>query len=384
MKKLIVLTFVLFFSIALFGQESKKIEPFIIKGQIIDYNILPFDNNPLDNKGKNENLVKIAYSLQPGKILFDTTYLDDIGNFFYKTYKFVKPVDISITINKQYFGGLYAAPGFDLTLIASRNATNTISKITGKGSEFYFYSTILDSINHSKWNNSSYLNLNETDFLNFINREAKFKDSIFHTIFDMNVSKNYTFDSIGRIMLNENMFNKLEALLSYNKPIKEGIISFVENNFDKEVLNNPSKDEYLLSSSFRNGIKSEYGSILNYLIKYHNPKDTISYMTSFEDRLKEVNKTFTGEVRSYILYNMLIYSFRNYASIGGINDYKILLKPYLNSLTKTYKIAMDSIFSEKEAIIYDNEERVALKEANNAKAFIGKPAPLFRSEERRV
>jgi peroxiredoxin len=46
-------------------------------------------------------------------------------------------------------------------------------------------------------------------------------------------------------------------------------------------------------------------------------------------------------------------------------------------LTGTYKKAIDSKFSEQEALIYDNEERVALKEANNAKAFIEKPAPLF-------
>jgi peroxiredoxin len=377
MKKLLVLTLVFFFSTALFGQESKKIEPFIIKGQIIDYNIFSNDYYVYNKPVKNDNFVSIAYSIQPGKTLCDTTYLDETGNFFYKTYQFVKPINIFIAINKHYFGGIYAAPGFDITFVTSYNATNTISKITGRGSETYRYSIILDSIEYSKRNNSSYRNLNETDYLNYSNREAKFKDSVVHSIFDLNVSKDKIIDSIGKIILNENMFNKLEALLSFNKPAKEGIISFVENNFDNEVLNNPSKDEYLLSSSFRNGIKSEYGSILNFLIKYHNPKDTISYMTSFDDRLKEVNKTFKGEVRAYILYNMLCNSFWNYASLESLNYYKNRLKPYLASLTKTYKIAMDSIFSEKEALIYDNEERVALKEAKNAKAFIGKPAPLF-------
>ena len=378
MKKLLVLTFILFFSTAIFGQENNKTEPFIIKGQIIDYNIFSDNNYKLPEKsGKNENLVKIAYSFQTDIILYDTTYLDDTGNFFYKTYKFVKPVNISITINQQYIGGIYAAPGFDLTLLTSRNATNTIKKITGKGSEVYRYNTILDSIEHSKQNNFSLWTLNEPDYLNYINRVAKFKDSVAHAIFDLRVSKDKTLDSIGRIMINENKFNKLLALLSFNKPIKEGIISFVENNFDKEVLENPSKDEYLLSTSFRNGIRNEYGSIVNFLIKYHNPKDSIPETMSLEYRLNKIDQVFTGEVRAYILYNMLNNSFRYFSSRESLNDFRNRFKPYLNSLTGTYKSAIDSKLSEQEASIYDNEERVALKEAKNAKTFIGKPAPLF-------
>jgi thiol-disulfide isomerase/thioredoxin len=377
MKKLIVLTFVLFFSIALFGQESKKIEPFIIKGQIIDYSIFTNNYYVSNMSVKNDNFVSIAYSIQPGKTLCDTTYLDETGNFFYKTNQFVKPVNIYIAINKHYFGGIYAAPGFDITFVTSYNSTNTISKITGRGSETYRYSTILDSIERYKQNNFSIWNLNETDYLNYINKEAIFKDSIAHAIFDLSVSKDNTIDSIGRIMINENMFNKLLALLRFSKPVKEGLISFVENNFDKEVLENPSKDEYLLSSSFQIGIKSEYGSIVNFLIKYHNPKDSIPDIMSLEYRLNKVNQIFAGEVRAFILYNMLINSFWNYASLESLNDYRNRLKPYLASLTGTYKKAIDSKFSEQEALIYDNEERVALKEANNAKAFIEKPAPLF-------
>jgi len=141
MKKPIILTFFIFLSLNLFCQKNQNSIPFIIKGQIIEYNIFKYK---AEKQAIYDRIISIIYSDQFNQTHFDTIKLDRNGKFFYKTYKFSNLQHINLYIPNQRILQIFAAPGFNLTFTAGISATNSFTKLTGKGSETYIYDSILN------------------------------------------------------------------------------------------------------------------------------------------------------------------------------------------------------------------------------------------------
>lgn len=76
MKKTLALIIILFSNTILFGQQTFKTKPLIIRGRLTD---CP------------EKYVRILIEDKDGQQLFDTIHLDVNGNFYLKTFKVKRP-----------------------------------------------------------------------------------------------------------------------------------------------------------------------------------------------------------------------------------------------------------------------------------------------------
>lgn len=374
MKKHIVLTFFLFLSLNLFCQKNQNSIPFIIKGQIIEYDIIKYTYEKPTEKNRT---VTIIYSDQFNETHFDTINLDRNGKFFYKTYKFSKLQRINLFIPNKRILQIFAAPGFDLTFSTGINSTNSFTKLTGKGSETYKYDSILSKKGLSNEKLISEITLDKSEFINAAVKEQRYKDSLLDSIFNQSRSPDNYFASIKRILHLENFLAKLKAFHDFGTFKNNGDYSFSDNYFDKEYLDNPGRDEYLASELFRNEVRFEDAYYLNYILRHQNQKDTVSKSVSIEHKLKEASKIFKGEVRSFIAYNLMSRLPRNFSSIDNFNRYRNQITPYFPYLSEPYKEKIESNLTKQQEIVTKNEDAVAAKEAEKALSFIGKPAPSF-------
>ena len=374
MKKHIVLTFFLFLSLNLFCQKNQNRIPFIIKGQIIEYDIIKYTYEKPTLK---ERIIKIIYDDQFNETHFDTIFLDSNGKFFYKTYKFSKLQRINLFIPNKRILQIFAAPGFDLTFITGVNSTNSFTKLTGKGSEIYKYDSILT---RKKLMNDYPLMrqyLNKSDLINTEVKNQKYKDAIVDSIFNKSLTTDVYLASIKRILRLENFLSKLKTFHDFGTYHNNGDYSFSDDYFDKEYLDNPGRDEYLASELFRNEIRFEDTYYLNYILRHHNQKDTLSKSAGIEQKTKVVNKIFNGEVRSFIVYNLLARLPHNFTSLENLNKFRNQIKPYFSSLTEPCKEKIETSLTNQQENITKNEDAVAAKEAEKALSYIGKPAPTF-------
>jgi peroxiredoxin len=374
MKKVFILSFILSFSLLLFGQKKQATEPFIIKGQVVIDDISEYKEV--------NNTVRIDYSDQYDQIHSDSARFDDSGVFFIETDKILKPVRINLIFDFDSYPDILAAPGFELTFFKPTKNKHDF-KLTGNGFRASKYYRILDSIPASRYYAISWWDLNEADFINKINKTQQLRDSVSIVIFGQNSGQDFYFDYIGRMTHLDNKFEKLKYLFLYAKHKKYSLdqtLSFVRNNFDADFFNNFSNDEYLVSSEFRSGISSHRpDSFLNYLLLMNNPAYSFSDIDNLPEAslLEKANTLFKGEVRAFVLYKIIAFPIWKYKTIDDLNTYKDQIKPYLSSFSPSALEALDNAFTDKMKMIAIEEDELTKKEIDKANSFIGNPAPPF-------
>lgn len=375
MKKAFILIFILCFSLVGFGQQKQGPETFIIKGQVIIEDISEYLNV--------SNRVRIDYTDQYDQTHSDSTLFNEDGVFFIETDNILMPTRISLIFDFDSFHNILAAPGYDLTFFKPSKNKHDF-KLTGRGAKASNYYKILDSIPASRFYSIVWWDMNETDFIRLINKTQQLRDSIAHLVFDQNSSQDKYLAEFGKMTRMDNKFEKLKYLFLYAEHKKyslEQTISFVRNNFDKDFFANLSNEEYLISSEFRSGISYRRpDSYLNYLLLSDNPIDTYKDIDKIPVNtvLEKSNNIFKGDVKAFVLYKIIEFPIWTYRTIEDLNKYRDQFSTYYPLLSAGSMTALDNVFSEKTKRLAVEERDMTKKEADKANFYIGKPAPLFK------
>lgn len=354
MKSLFFLLYILCANSSLFGQAKDRHEPFVIKGQLTN------------SSGKR---FYIEFKDKNGQTLMDTINLDIDGNFYLKTFKVKQPQKAIITQNNNQLTSIFAAPGYNLNLICDakdRGSLLKTKKISGRGAQSNQYLIILDSILSSGENNVNFYRLNDSSLLTYVNNQRKLKDSVAHAVFDRSPQKDKYLNYFARIVQLDIKFSELYRLLihaNYNIYDNNKSVAFVRKNFDTTILDNISRDEYLVSEYFTNLIGGEY---LKYLLNIDYQKDSALRNKSYYT-LEKINNVYKGKVKEYVLQKVILSMIRYAESFKNLNDAKEQFEPYMFTFFNSfYKTLITLKFLEKEKQLL--------------KTQVGKPAPEFTLE----
>ena len=338
-------------TISLFGQAKPKTEPFILRGQISDC--------------PEKNLV-IQYDDLYGDGDTDTLKLDQLGNFYLKTFKVKMPQIITLQKNRFQVRGIYIAPGYNLTFTANGKDYLSLSKtkkITGIGAESNKYELVWDSIMNARVDTANVFRFSENDFLMYIKKGQKLYDSLIHAIFDKKPIHYKYLKYMGALTRLDRKFITLVWLNSYtsvNNYNYKKSVDFLRNNFDNDILNNLYREDYLKSNEYKRFISLFYP---NYLVGLDLKKDSTIH-NDLEHRLEKVNKIYTGKVKEYALNFLMSDEIEYSRSLEEINGLKEQFKPYISNLKDLhYKRYINAKFSEKVAELMRTQ--------------VGKPAPKF-------
>ena len=379
MKKAFIILYILCFSQTGFGQQKQGSEPFIIKGQLVIGDISEFQT--MSNK------VRIDYTDQFDQTHSDSTEFDEEGIFLIETDKILTPTRINLVFDFDSFHDIMAAPGYDLEFYKPSKNKHDFN-LTGKGSRSSNYYKILDSIPASRFYTITWWAMNESDFIQLINKTQQVRDSVAHKIFDQKDFRDNYLEYFGKMVRMDNKFEKLKYLFLYAEHKKyslEQTINFVRNNFDQDFFSNLSNSDYLISAEFRSGISYHRpDSYLNYLLLSDNP----SYSSTGIDKipvdvlLEKANTVFNGEVRAFVLYKIIEFPIWTYRTIEDLNKYKDQFNSYYPSITGGSMTALDNVFLDKTKRLAVAEHEMTPNETLKANALIDKPAPSFTLKNR--
>lgn len=369
MKRAIIFSFLIFGSIILHGQQIQYSEPFILKGLIINY--------PKDYKYLNIEYLDVDGDKQRKEIP-----IDESGHFNFTTHEIVKPQQIEIWNDQLRSICLFAAPGYNLTINAKWNDFKIFYKtkeVSGIGSESNRYNLILDSISIAQKEPSPRFFGTRSYETKGIIKERNFKDSIAHAVFDKKSNQDKYFDFFGRFVRLDNEFTMMNNILGcciQPKTSYEEAVSIIQNNFDKDFLNHPGSDEYMVNEVYRKYLLNRY---LNYLIDLDYRKDsTLQNIKGY--KLAKAVKIYDGLARQYVLYDLMVNTLSWEKDLDILLEQKRILKPYFSFLTNSDRENIDTIIKERENELTKIEEKFPNSKKQYARSFIGKPAPTFTLE----
>ena len=352
MKRTFGLIVILFSSTILLGQAKPKTAAIVIQGQITD---CP------------EKYLLISFLDKNGELLIDTLKLDESGKFYLKTYKLIEPQRTSIQQNNIQINNIFVAPGYQLTITGNGKDLFSLiktKKISGIGSESNHYRFLLDSILFARMDVTQWVQLNENDLLSYISNDQKLKDSIANIVFNKKAIQDKYLKYFGKLVQLDNKFTKLSMLLAYinfKNYNYENSIAFIREHFDNQILDNLYKDEYLISSDYRNSVVG--GEYLDYILNLDYQKDS-TLQDQKDYKLKKVNTTYQGKAKELALYKQMRSAIAQGNSFEEINDYKKRFHPYISNFkNEFYKKSIENRFEEKEAELVRTQ--------------VGKPAPKF-------
>ncbi len=274
---------------------------------------------------------------------------------------------MSIQRNRTQINNLLLAPGFDLEITADAKDFTTIiatQKFNGVGQYANRYKRITDSINLSKKDKTPWYDIAEwNDFINYIKRDKKTRDSIASIVFSTSTIKEpYYKDFYQMILLNNDLMNFYQTLTFTALKFKsaDSAIMLVKQQYDID-----KKLKYdslsLRSDYFRNWlITSEY---LAFLLRQDYQKDPTLKNDRWY-RFKKVSELYSGKVKEFALYEMVSAYLYGAKTIQGLNKEKEKLSPYIDMIKNTtYLNEINKVYANKEKEI----ERTQ----------IGKQAPGF-------
>lgn len=369
MKRAIIFSFLIFGSIILHGQQIQDLEPFILKGLIINY--------PKDYKCLN-----IDYLDNNGVEQRKEIPIDESGHFNFTTHEIVKPQQIRIWNKQLRMIFLFAAPGYNLTINAKWNDFKIFYKtkeVSGIGSESNRYNFIFDSILMAQKEPLPRFFGNESHEIKGILKERNFKDSIAHAVFDKKSNQDKYLDYFGKVVRYDNEFTMMNNILGYciePKTSYEDAVSIVQNNFNKEFLDHPSRDEYMVNDVYKNHFLNRY---LNYLTDLDYRKDsTLLNIKGYE--LAKAVKIYDGQVRQSVLYDLMENTIRWDRDLDHLIKQNKVLKPYLPLLNPQQRKEIESLIALRQNELTTKEAKFPNSKKQYARSFIGKPAPTFALE----
>jgi len=335
----------------LFGQTIFKQEPFIVKGQL---------------KECPEKFLMLYFEDDNYLPLSDTIYINEDGTFYLKSFKIKKPQRANIQKNRTQINDIFIAPGYDLTLTGNAKDYNTLSKtrkLSGVGSLSNQYQFILDSILIERGSQVSVFQLKQVELISFLQERRKLQDSIIRRVFS-NTTKEKHLSYVKKFVELDNQYQELNRLLQFvnnHKLSYDESISFVKNNFDKNVLRDILKEMNLKSGMYKDGIISnEY---LDYLVNLDYLRDsTLKKQKNY--KLEKIKNAYQGKGKEYVLHKLMSSYLLFSRTFLNLNTNRELLEPYIPLLTNiNYKKSIDTLYANKEKELLRSE--------------IGKPAVNF-------
>jgi len=351
MRKLILISLFAFCKSMLFGQTIFKQEPFIVKGQL---------------KECPEKFLMLYFEDDNYLPLSDTIYINEDGTFYLKSFKIKKPQRANIQKNRTQINDIFIAPGYDLTLTGNAKDYNTLSKtrkLSGVGSLSNQYQFILDSILIERGSQVSVFQLKQVELISFLQERRKLQDSIIRRVFS-NTTKEKHLSYVKKFVELDNQYQELNRLLQFvnnHKLSYDESISFVKNNFDKNVLRDILKEMNLKSGMYKDGIISnEY---LDYLVNLDYLRDsTLKKQKNY--KLEKIKNAYQGKGKEYVLHKLMSSYLLFSRTFLNLNTNRELLEPYIPLLTNiNYKKSIDTLYANKEKELLRSE--------------IGKPAVNF-------
>lgn len=334
------------------GQNMVNPEPIIIQGQLTD---CP------------EKLLFIQFEDLNEQSVLDTIHLDKDGNIYLKSFKITKPQRTSIWNNRIQINRLFVAPGYNLRITGNGKDFQSLmktKKISGIGSECNQHTFLLDSLFFE--DTSKYYKMKESDLLVYSKKYKQLQDSIADLVFHKKPVQDKYFSFFDKMVRLDSKFFELYMLVTHandNNFNAENSIALVRNNFDTSVINNLFREEYLISTNYKNLMSSEY---LNYLIKIDNQLDS-NLSRQKGNRLEKINKLYTGRLKEFVMYKYMFNSIVISKSFSKLNDLKKQFEPYNAAFTNlSFKKSIDTKMVEKETELL--------------KTQIGQPAPPFALE----
>jgi thiol-disulfide isomerase/thioredoxin len=335
LKKLLSFLFIFLSVSPLNGQVKNKVKPFVLQGQLTDCV---------------EKNFKIYLKDKDGLTFMDTIRLDDAGNFYYKTFKVTHPQKVSILQDNLQISDMLIAPGYDLVLTGNAKDNATLyktKKITGIGAESNNYHFILNTIPFEIAGNKRWFQLNEKEFLAYLSNIKNKKDSLATVVFDKKAIQDNYLTYFGKMIRLNNSFSQLYFLIDYtniNHYKAERAIQFVRNNFDNTILDNLFKKEFFVSDDYKDLMRGAY---LKYILdKDYEGDSTLRKRKAFT--LEKVNAAYQGEIKEYVLYEIIKSMINTCKSLEDLNDLQKLVGPYFSQIAKPYQKSIDIHGSAKE------------------------------------
>lgn len=357
MKKAVLSIILLVLSIISVGQNKAKSFPFIIQGQVTNF---PAEKLFLifhDEKG----------------FMMDTIPVDKNGKFYLKSYKINKPQIATLEKSNVIRTKLYIAPGYNLSLSGNGKdygSFNSTKKITGVGSESNKYLFIKDSILSTRVYSTEWFKMNEKDLLSFVKKDQHLNDSLYRIIFERNPQQDKWFNFFGKVTWLDNKFRTFYYLInhaiddtsfSYKKST-----SFVGNNFDKKILSNLYKKEYLISEQYHMAM-NDYPLYL-WILNCRKAPDYRNDKKFNVQIVEKVANNYRGEIRELMLFGKMEEAITHCRSFEELNLYKTEFPKYISQIaSKTRKETLESDITNRGARLI--------------KTQIGEPAPAFSAED---
>lgn len=354
------LLFYLIIPFAAIGQSKDKLPPLILQGQI--------KNSP-------QQEIILFIENVPGEYLLDTIHLEEDGSFYFETNKVTVPQQTSLQKPGIYIDDFFVAPGYNLTLTCDATSpitSNETLKITGKGADSNaFRSTMLYPENDTTFYHLR--EFSEKKFITYLNTQASAQDSLYQQLYQSKLDKmqieSYPqdppdpyFSHFAEVVQLNNTFERLNVLLAYiqaNKFSEKKAERLLSENFDMQIFNNISNDDWLISDVYQRTVSYYYLQYSKYLDKKNK-----SLSQNDVSSLEKANQLYDGQVRNYVLVRMMGARIEFSKTLEQLNANREKFTPYIQSIEDTfYQEFLAKEYIKKEAYLLANQQ--------------GSPAPIF-------
>lgn len=334
-----------------YAQSKSAEQPLVIKGRLT--------NCP-------EKELHIFFEDERGDFQMDNINVNDDGSFYFRTNKIHNPQITSIQQKNTQINDIFVAPAYELNITGDASDFNTLYKTTiiiGKGGESNKFRTLLNKYRSDHKNDKNWFEMEGSQLVVFAKEERRVKDSLAHIVFDGKAANDPYLAFFKKETLYNNQFNELYYLLTYTNIHKLGYeesTNFIRNNFDNNLLEHLSKDDYLISKDYKSWL---IGTYLEYLLRLDDLKNPEANKTDAA-KLEKIDKTFTGKVREYALWKHQSNEIEFSKSLEKLSATKEAGKPYSAHIKDlVYIKSIDNAFAKK-------QKELML-------TAVGKPAPAF-------
>lgn len=311
-------------------------------------------SNPLIVEGKITNSVEARLLLiiesESGQRDLDTIHLEQDGSFRYITYKVAFPQRTSLRNKDVQLNDFFIAPGYHLTITGDGTDFLTLLKSAKiEGAESNRYKLLHDSIMVTRIDMTNWYELKGDSLLQYISGQKHLTDSLEKVVFDKRDTTDPFLSHFGRMTYLNNQFLRLYYLLagvSMKQLDEEKARSFAAEIADKAILNDPFKDEYMISDNYKDWFLTQY-------LAFSIDKD-IQNDPSLKERkyyrLEKINAVFKGKTKEYMLFRQLdaMLAIHTHA-LEQLDEYKPVFDHYISEFTNNdYKQSLMNLFREKE------------------------------------
>lgn len=326
-----ILSLFLCISMSVHAQTGK---PLIIEGKIT-------------NSAEQQLIIPIQ--LNPGLKELDTISLKPDGSFRYVSDKVILPQKTSLFNKGTQFNDLFIAPGYHLTITGDGTDFLTLLRSAKiEGSESNRYKMLHDSIMIARMDTTRWYELKGDTLLQYIADQKHFTDSLEKVVFNTKNSTDPFLSHFGRMTHLDNQFLRLYFLLMgvrIELLDEEKARTFAVGIADKTILEDPIRDEYMISDHFKMFLSQYLTLLINRDIQEDASLKERKYY-----RLEKIDALLKGEIREYMLFRLLADMLQtSIRTIEQFEEYGPVFDHYTVELTNdNYKKSLVSAFKEKE------------------------------------